>query len=230
MLFACNTAVAKAQLRGIYLDGDGEYLNIVASDGFRLAWDRMECNNNFNCIVPKTALQKLISFDMGEKMEFCRYRNSKAVFKSDEYTVSTSLIDGSFIDYKAVFRATPQTRFEVTSKTMLGSISRSLIASEKHIESPVILKRDSNREVLSVHRNGSTYSFNEEMMSEFDNDKEMLVGINAKYLVESIKATEGEKLLIDFVNDHSPLIINDNQFRQIILPVRLSERMREAIE
>ena len=89
---AAEKEPSKPMLEGIYLEGCDGYINLVATDGHVLAWDRIKADGiaDLKIIVPKAAAKKLLSMGMDDDVNVSYSANS-AIFRTDGYVIPVSL-------------------------------------------------------------------------------------------------------------------------------------------
>lgn len=89
---AAEKEPSKPMLEGIYLEGCDKYINLVATDGHVLAWDRIKADGiaDLKIIVPKAAAKKLLSMGMDDDVNVSYSANS-AIFRTDGYVIYTRL-------------------------------------------------------------------------------------------------------------------------------------------
>lgn len=91
VMYACaKPNSSKPVHEGLLFDGDGIYLNIVACDGYRVAWNKLDNTNEFKMVLDKEALNK--AFSIADD-NICIYSNdSKSiVIKAGEYLINSRL-------------------------------------------------------------------------------------------------------------------------------------------
>ena len=83
---AAEKEPSKPMLEGIYLEGCDGYINLVATDGHVLAWDRIKADGiaDLKIIVPKAAAKKLLSMGMDDDVNVSYSANSAKIYVYDE--------------------------------------------------------------------------------------------------------------------------------------------------
>ena len=105
--FAMASQDVRYYLNGILLEVSPSQINVVATDGHRLAWSSCKIKTDFTdekIIIPRKSaleLQKLLNL-YPENVNIAFNSNQLKVF-SDEYTFISKLIEGSYPDYEKVF-------------------------------------------------------------------------------------------------------------------------------
>jgi len=85
---------------GILLDCDGETVNAVAMDGYRLAWSSTKNNMAFRAVIPAVAVRAFISLCQTGSVKVVAGEKS-ILLQTDDFTISTRQLKGNFVDYNA---------------------------------------------------------------------------------------------------------------------------------
>jgi DNA polymerase-3 subunit beta len=219
VMYACNGQNQQNPVfSGILLDGDGKYLNIVACDGFKLAWNQIEFSHKIKVIIPKESLKKILSIDFDGNISLYMSGTKRAVIKLGDYTCYLRLIEGSFIDYRELFKEHPY-KTSVSIKELIGSLSRtvSCIGEQKGV--PV--KLSINDSILNICVQSTVSEISEDIMLNEPAPNELKIGFNINYLVESIKAFNEDTVEIYYKDALSSVIMHGKTLKSITLPVRL---------
>ena len=224
-------AVSKEEVRPVYTGSlfeiERNILNVVAIDGYRLArrTEKIENTHLEDCtfIVPGNALSDI------EKI--CEESEENAVISIGEKHISftigrtvviTRRLEGEFINHK---NSVPQTfRYEITVDRMefISSIERvALVQSEKNSSSIRMTFNDSYIDLVCSTPIGKA----EDTCTSEGNGEELEIGFNDRYILETLKAAEGEKIKICINTSSSPCVIKaidgSDSYTYMILPVRL---------
>lgn len=221
VLYACNANSSRPVMNGILLRGDGKYLNIVACDGFRLAWNQISCNCKINVVVPKNTIQKVLSLGLQGGIKLYAINNKKAVFKTDKYSVYTQLLTGDYINYEPMFDEEGyNTKVSVKRIELLESVARSVICSGDQGLPKTVLEstEDGN---LAVTVNSTIADFREVVDVFSDFDSKIKIGFNARYLIEAFKASDEDNIDIYYKSEQKALWLFDGSIKQLVLPIRM---------
>jgi len=216
VLYACAVNDGnKEQLQGVLLEGDGEYLNIVACNGCRLAWNKIPYKDEINIIIPKATLQKTFSIGLDGDLRI-GVTGTGAVIESGDYTVYSRLYSGEFVNYRKIF-ADSSCVFRVNRLQLLECLTRAQICNDSK-KTPVVLKSD--RRVLNINLQ-STFS-------EFDGDIELLdelaenieIAFNGMFLIEMLKSFDEEVIECCYTSPLKPMVFNGKIMRAAVVPIR----------
>ena len=230
-IFAVSTEENRPIFTGCLFEIVNNKLNVVAVDGFRLAWKSKYLQtkvNDFNAVIPGRTLNEInkILVDSFETITIGVAKN-QALFELENCKIVTRLLDGEFLNYSSVIPETWETRIRVNRQNLLNCFERvSLISSssmEKEKKYPVKVSIDIGK--ITISCTNQTGDAKEEMYLETEG-KNLEIGVNPKYFLDALKAIDDEEVFIEFGSNISPCIIRpieviENEYVYMILPVRL---------
>ncbi len=230
-IFAVSNEESRPIFTGCLFEIENNKLTLVAVDGFRLALRRIFLNkqsNNFKAVIPGKTLNEVnkIITDSFEPIKIGVSKN-QALFEMDNCKVVTRILDGEFLNYKNVIPSNWETRIKVSKNNIQNCFERiSLISAsavEKEKKYPVKVQVDIGKILISC--TNQTGDAKEELYVETEG-KNLEVGFNPKYFLDSLKAIDDEEVYIEFGTSISPCLIKgteNNDYTYMILPIRLKE-------
>ena len=230
-IFAASTEESRPIFTGCLFEIENNKLSLVAVDGFRLALRKVfltKQSNDFSAVIPGKTLIELnkIITDSFEPIKIGVSKN-QALFEMDNCKIVTRILDGEFLNYKNVIPNTWETRIKVNKNNIQDSFERiSLISSssvEKEKKYPVKVQVDIGKvTILCTNQTGDA----KEELYVSTEGKNLEVGFNPKYFLDSLKAIDDEEVYIEFGSSISPCLIKsveNNDYVYMILPIRLKE-------
>ena len=143
------------------------------------------------------------------------------MFDTGDYCIISRLLDGEFLDYEVSIPDSFKTRLCVSTRAMLESVERvSLLISER-FKSPVKSSISAGFARLSCST-AIGKAYDEFPISIKGEDIE--VGFNSKYMIDALKNTDTDEVVIELNGPLSPIKIlpkEGNSFLFLVLPVRL---------
>ena len=228
-IFAVSTEETRPIFTGCLFEIKDNKLNIVAIDGFRLALRTINIPvpvNDFKAVIPAKTLNEVnkILTDSFDTIKIGVSKN-QAVFEMENCKVVTRILDGEFLNYSTVIPTSWQTRIRVEKQNLQDSFERiSLISSssiEKEKKYPVKVSVEIGK--LTILCTNQTGDAKEELFISTEG-KNLEVGFNPKYFLDSLKAIDEEEIYIEFGTNVSPCLIKsveNNDYVYMILPIRL---------
>ena len=224
-VFATSQDESRPVLTGALLEIEGEFINMVALDGYRLALrkGKIKANKGNKVIIPSKTLNEMnrIITEDEENIRMTITENH-ALFIINNTKIISRLLEGEFINYKQILPKENKTKVKVKTKTILDSIERASLVAREGKNNLVKFKISDNKMIITSNSElGKVY---EELFISLEGN-EIEIAFNSKYFIDVLKIVEDEEVYLEFTTNLSPGILkpvsNDN-YIYLILPVRLS--------
>lgn len=195
---------------------DGE-LNFVGLDGHVLAWDKISYDGEFELLIPKSTVDKLLSLGLSGKVAI-KHNKLSAIFVTDEYEVYTRLITGEYFKYKNMFNELPLHTVVTRTELLEAMIRAKMCAEERR---PAKFEITGNTWNISIE--DSTTEYHETVELQENLEQEITIGFNAKLVIETLKAFDCENVGIQLSSPKQPMVVEaeDSDFKAIVLPVAI---------
>ena len=230
-IFAVSMEENRPVFTGCLFEIVNNKINVVAVDGFRLAWASNfleKQSNDFKAVIPGKTLNEVnkIVTDSFEPIKIGVSKN-QALFQMENCKIVTRLLDGEFLNYSSVIPKNWETRIRVNRKDIQECFERiSLISAsiaEKEKKYPVKVKIEVGKVTISC--TNQTGDAKEEIYLETQG-KELEAGFNPKYFLDALKVIDDEEIFIDFGTSVSPSVIRpieNEDYTYMILPIRMKD-------
>jgi len=225
-IFAVAAEETKPILTGELIEIKEDCFNIVAIDGFRVAFrktDLLNDNENVSVVVPSKTLSEIsrILSDKEDEIISMYFTDNHALFEAEDFTVVSRLLEGEFFKYEQSFINEYTTAVEIDRLDFLNSVERATLISRDSRKNPVELSIENDKIVITSNTEmGTSY---EEVLVNTEGD-ELKIGFNPRYLIDALKAIDDERINVKFMSELSPCIIEsleDGDYKYLILPLRL---------
>ena len=203
-------------------------LDVVSVDGYRLALRREAINyaNNTEFVVPGKTLSEVLKLlkDSEGEVEICPSRRH-ILFRIDNYTVISALLEGEFLDYKSALPKDKKTEVTVSTRTMIESVERVSLLITDRLKSPVrcVIGEDTVKLFCTTTMGRAT----DQISAEISGDQ-LEIGFNNKYLLDALRAAETDEVRLQLGGPISPMLVlpkEGDAFSFLVLPVRLRSEM-----
>lgn len=231
-IFAVSSEEERPIFTGCLFEITENKINVVAIDGFRLAWKTKYLENqvnDFSVVIPGKTLNELnkIMLDSYDIVKIGIAEN-QALFEIDNCKIVTRLLDGKFINYKSIVPQDWETRIKVEKASLQESLERINLLSgasiEKEKKRPVKLSVDIGKVTISCT---NQYGDAKEELFVATEGKNIDLGVNPKYFLDAFKVIEDQEVYIDFGSNVSPCIIKsveeNGDYIYMVLPIRLKD-------
>ena len=221
--FCCAQDDSRPVLKGCLMSF-GEKLEMVALDGYRLALSSAEIlskTGEMSIICPARTLSEIAKMLEKEDEEITLYTQGGMMLVSGEGTsVVSRLYQGDFIRKENVIPNQFSTVVTVEKNDLIASAERAAILIRGDKNNLVTLTVDGDLvKVTSVSDFGNV----DESVKAQAEGVELTISMNAKYLLDALRALDEEKVVISFNGPVSPFILQNVDVKDslyLILPVR----------
>lgn len=221
--FCCAQDDSRPVLKGCLLEF-GDKLEAVALDGYRLAFAEAEVvakSGESSIICPARTLKEIAATLSDGDEEITLYtQGGMLLVRTDGMTVVSRLYLGDFIRKENVIPSRFTTIVTVNRAEMIASVERAA----------VLIRGDKNNLVtFDISEKGvkitsiSEYGNVSETVNASLDGVDLTISMNAKYLLDSLKALEEDNVVISFNGAISPFILQNIEKKEslyLILPVR----------
>lgn len=200
------------------LQASGGTLNFVGMDGHMLAWDKVDYDGEFELLIPKGTVDRLITVGITGDV-FIRHNNHVATFSSEEYEIHTRIVEGKYFKYAGLFKESPLHTVAVKSEFLDAVIRAKMCVDERR---PAVFTIKGSEMNISIRDTITDYQETIGLQEEVP--ETLTIGFNAKLVVETLKAFDCYNIALNFENAKMPMIIEaeDSDFKAMVLPVALS--------
>jgi DNA polymerase-3 subunit beta len=230
-IYAVSVSDIKPILTGELFDitSDGSF-NLVAIDGKRLAvrHENIACNQDIKFVVPSKTLNELTKILSDNiEAEDCKIVSTgrHITFQVGKYTIVSRLLEGEFHNYKASIPTQFSSRVTVKTKELTECLERcSLLINEKN-RAPI--KLHFADDTLKIVCETPLGNIDEEMNVKMVSDSALLIGLNNKFLLDALRATDCDEVEFHMGSPISPMIIKppmqSDSFTFLLMPIQLKE-------
>ena len=213
--FAISTEETRYYLNGIYLHATsndlGPCLRAVATDGHRLALADVAQPEGAGAIpgviVPRKTVGELRRLlDDGSDAIAVSVSDAKIRFAFGRTTLTSKLIDGSFPDYSRVIPRGNTRMLTVHNEEFARAVDRVATMAAERTRS-LKLSVEADKVTLEVS-NPEYGSATEEVEGTYASDP-LVIGFNAKYLMDITSQVSGKETEFAFNDSASPTLVRD---------------------
>ncbi len=238
----------RPMLCGAFFKISENKLEVVSCDSYTLSICTLNCNIegigsdalNYSFIIPGHALGELSKNlsdyidsskeDGDDTIKFYLSRKHAIVRRGDN-VFFTRTIDSEYIDYRRLTPKDNDISVTLDRESFLNGLERANIIAEEKIQGSgrSYVKLSAQDQFLSI----TSISVNGKVFDELDcvhEGNDITIGFNCRYLINSVKAAEGESIKITLKSPTTAITIEptepDEEFSYyyMILPVRMNEQ------
>ncbi len=223
-IYAISNDENRKILTGSLLTVSEGDLSMISLDGFRLAIAKTMVKEDvsFNAIIPGRNLNELHKIlEQDEREVKITLSKNQALFEIEKCRILSKLIDGEYMNYKSFIPEKFETVIEVNVRELTEGIERASLITNDDKRYPV--KIIINDEKMMITTSAEVGISREELEIKTDGNN-MTIGFNPRYLLDSLKVIDDEKVVISFSSSIGPSVlkpIQGDNFIFMVLPVRM---------
>lgn len=221
--FATSDKETRPVLTGVNFNCDGNKLQCVATDSYRLAKKTIDIDEllTFNITVPSKSLHEVVKTLEGEGLVEVAVNDKKAQFRIHNTIIQTRLIDGVYPETDRLIPLTFDYELTIDSHDLLNAIDRASFIKNDGIS--IIKFSLSEQECVLSSKSVEVGSSMEVLNSASFTGEALEISCNGRYVFDAIKAIGGNLVTFSLCGDMKPFVIrsvNDDSVLQLVLPVR----------
>lgn len=223
-VFAIAESDAKPIHQGSLFSIEDGLLDVVAVDGYRLAkrTEAIDFKEKMSFVVPGKTLSEVLRLLKDSEDVIDLYAGKRHImFKIDNYTVISSLLEGEFLNYKATIPTGSKTNVIMRSREAIESVERVSLLINDRIKSPIRCIFSKNEVKLLCTTSMGRAS--DQIAAAMDGE-ELEIGFNNRYLLDALRNTECDEIKVGLSGPLSPMTVSPKEgesFLFLVLPVRL---------
>ncbi len=225
VIFAVSTEESRFQLNGALLKLKDGGLEIVATDGHRLALVENSLATGKagdGVLVPRKALQELLRFEVEDAVVFRRGEHHLS-FQLGRRELICRILEGTFPDYERVITKENDKKARFERKELGDAVQRVALLTGDRARA-VRFGFAADKLTISA-ANPDLGEAVEEVGCEYKGD-EFQIGINPDYISHFLSAAETEKVRFELKDENTqcvgfPVEGSDQRYLCVIMPMRI---------
>lgn len=227
-VFAVATSESRPVLTGVNWQIKNEALICVATDSHRLARRKVQLDNlpevEHSVVIPGKSLNELnkVLEDSTNLVQIV-ITSQQVLFKTGEVLFFSRLLEGNYPDTTRLIPEEYQTNLTINGKSLLQAIDRASLVARGDRNNVVRFEIFDNQSVEVSSNSPEIGKVQEEIPVESLEGENLKISFSAKYMMEALKAIDGQEVVIQFTGAMRPFIlrsVHDDAILQLILPVR----------
>lgn len=227
--FATSSVENRPILTGVNFKIDGNKLNAIATDSYRLARKEIELTETYeplNIIIPGRSLEELMKIlDNNNDVVELHFDHSKILFKYNNILFQSRLLEGNYPETSKLIPTEFPIVIKFNKENLTTAIERASLLSSRDGNNSIVklaLRQDNIVEITSNSPEigkvlEEVYPVDEIVGTPFK------IAFSSKYIVESLKVFNSSEVSINFTGEIRPFVLKgeyDEDMIQLILPVR----------
>lgn len=227
VIYAAATDTIKPVFNSIYIVSEKPgTLTLIATDSRRLSMITRSIDDEAfigeGIIIPlKTVheINRLLSNSGTCKISF---DSNQCYFKIDNTEIFTRIVDGQYPNYKQIIPREYTLKSVINTSQIHDSVKRAMIFTREPANK-IVMSFDKDN--LKIQANTPELGYAEEEIEiESDSSEKLVIGINAQFLIDTIRHIDSFSLICGITGQMSPLTIipeDDKNFISVIMPIQI---------
>lgn len=226
--FAVSTDETRFNLNGVFFQPVEGGVRMVATDGHRLALVQRDLEGDFQLkrgvIVPRKGIHELkrLLAEQGSEEAELGFSGNSGVFRRPGLTLIMQLINGQFPEYEQVIPKESDRTIRIGRARLLETLKRVSLLSQDQMHTVKLEVEDGLLRVSS--QSPELGEAREEIPLDHDVAGGLVIGFNARYLIDVLGVISTDEIQFELHDDLSPGVLHpadDTTYTAVVMPVRI---------
>ena len=228
-VFAASSDETRYVLNGVFWGASADGLELVATDGRRLARIHRKCDlgkKDFRVIVPTKVLLELSrllgaqdSKDALDEPVAVSVTDNQVAFQFATTTLISRLLEGNFPNYEQVIPKKKDVQVTLAVKDFLAITKRAaLCAADRGGAVQYTFKKGA----LHVFSSSQNLEFNDEIPLDYAGD-EFMIAFNPQFIADGLKNIDSAQVRLSMTSPTNPALMetaDDSEYQYVVMPIR----------
>ncbi|MBI3485834.1 DNA polymerase III subunit beta [Candidatus Daviesbacteria bacterium] len=233
LTFAAAIDEGRPVLTGILTEIKDGMLELVATDGFRLAHKKttLASKDSFKALIPRKTFEEIVRLideelskdTQDEKIQIATSENqNQIIFKIGQTQLSSRLIEGQFPSWEKIVPTQSVARVVLDRSSFQKSVK---LASVFAKDGASIIKLQTGENSLKLISEAKELGNQETDVEAQVEGQALTIAFNSKFLFDALSACSSSQIVIEFSGELSPALlkpVGEEGLEYVIMPVRLS--------
>jgi len=227
VIYAAANDTIKPVFNSIYIVSENPgTITAIATDSRRLSMITRSVSSDViigeGIIIPLKTVNEV--YRLLDTSGICRmsFDSNQCYFKINDTEIISRIVDGQFPNYKQIIPKEYSLKAVVETSKILDSVKRAMIFTREPAYKIVMTF---NKEVLKIEANTPDLGKAEEELSfESDSKEKVILGINAQFLLDTLKQVNSYSFICGITGQMSPVTIipeDDRNYISVIMPIQI---------
>ena len=235
-LFATARETTRYAINGVLLNREGKKLEMVATDGRRLALCRTSLTDKegpaTKCIVPTKALNQLQKLLVGVEGDVDIAITENQIFfniagsgdhAQGSAVLSSNLVEGTFPPYEDVIPKENNKTVNFDRDTLLSAVKRAALLTNEESRGVRMAFTASDKRLDISSRAPEMGEANIQLDLTAYKGEEVEIGINPAFIIDALKVIDDPNIIMELKAPNKPgLIRYGHDFLYVVMPVNLT--------
>lgn len=223
--FAISKDDTRYVLNGVLLTVKGENINLVATDGRRLAVISKTLAKKTlvdrAVIIPTKTVQEVKRMLAEDGEVQVKFSDNQILFSFNNSFILSRLIEGEYPNYTKVIPERSQKEVKVSREEFLSATRRASIFTD---QDSMAIKFSIKKKKMTISKNTPYLGeAKEELDIDYTGPNDVEIGFNPRYLIDVLKNLEGDEIILEVNDSSKPGVIRRGEdYTYVVLPMQLT--------
>ncbi len=222
--YSSSVSDIKPEISSVFVHTNEDNLVFVSTDSFRLAEKKIKIKGLpeiGGILIPFKNISEILRV-FGESASVVKvcFNKNQISFSSDDFYLTSRVIDGVFPDYRQIIPKTSGTNAIVLKQDLLNALKLSNIFSDKFNQVNLVIKP--KEKIFELSSANNDVGENKTYLDAALTGENIELGFNYKYFLDCFQSITTDSISIKFSGASSPLVISpvsDSSFIYLIMPM-----------
>ena len=224
--YALSTQEVRPLLTGINLKINGDLLECIATDSYRLSKKNIKLTNsidkNINIVIPGRSINELEKIIMDEDNVDINVFTNKILFIYKNIFIQSNLLSGQYPETSHFIPEDFAYMINLNLREFFDAVDRASLLAENKEKN--IIKMLINNKNMTITSSSNELGMSEENLKiDCSNKEKIEISFSSKYMLDALKVIKDENILLLLNTDDKPIIIKqitDESLLELILPIK----------
>lgn len=224
--FAISTQELRPILTGLNLKINGDLMEVIATDSYRLAKKNIKLEQaslvDVNIVIPGKNVVELEHILVDDDEVSMNVFNNRVLFEYKNLKFQTNILSGNYPNTSNLIPTEFEIIVQAKKAEFMGAVDRAALLTQGKDKNIIKMKIENKEMVINSFASeiGKT---EEKVQIDTDEKSNIDISFSAKYMMDALKTIKDEEILILLNNDVKPIVIKsltDESLIQLILPIK----------
>lgn len=224
--YALSTQEVRPLLTGINLKINGDILECIATDSYRLSKKNIKLSNaidkQVNIVIPGrsiTELEKIITED--DNVEIYVFSN-KILFVYKNIYIQSNLLSGSYPETSHFIPNDFAYMINLNLREFYDAVDRAALLAQNK-EKNIIKMHIEDKDMIITSTSNELGNAEEKLKIDCNNKEKLEISFSSKYMMDALKVIKEDNILLLLNTDDKPILVKpvvDDTLTELILPIK----------
>lgn len=224
--YAMSSQEVRPLLTGINLKINGDILECIATDSYRLSKKNIRLTNpvdkNINIVIPGKSIVELEKIMADEDNVEIHVFSNKILFVYKNIFLQSNLLSGQYPETSHFIPSDFAYMINLNLREYLDAVDRAALLAENK-EKNIVKMHIQDKEMVITSTSNELGNAEERLKIDSNNKEKIEISFSSKYMLDALKVIKEDNILLLLNTDDKPILIKpvtDDSLIELILPIK----------